>query len=129
MNKIVLAAALAGLLLGTAACSEPPTSGTVYQRPYSPPGFWYSTDCGMYVTVTRYRTVSTYDSKGRVNGSRTSSYTEHNCVMTVQHAHPTAPNWNLCIRDDNDPKHKGCFGVPESTWSRYEMGQHYPDPR
>lgn len=128
MKKIIVAVA-AGLALGAAACSSPPTSGTVERRPYSPVGYWYSTDCGMYATVIRYRTVTTYDSRGRANGSRTDTYTEHNCVMWVQHAHQTPPNWSLCLRADDDPKHRGCFSVPEGTWARYEVGSHYPDPR
>jgi hypothetical protein len=125
----VIAAVAAGLALGLAGCSKPPTSGTVYKRPWQSAGFWYSTDCGMYRTVIKYRTVVTYDSRGRANGSRSDSYSETNCIMWVQHAHPTPPSWSLCLRADDNPKHTGCFGVPESTWNRYETGSHYPDPR
>lgn len=129
MKKIV-AIAVAGLtLLGAAACSEPPSSGTVYKRPHAMAAYWYSTDCGQYVTVIRFRTVTLYDARGRASGSRTDSYTEHHCVMWVQTAHPTPPSWELCLRADDDPKYTGCFSVPEGTWARYEIGSHYPDPR
>jgi hypothetical protein len=128
VRKIVAMVA-AGLALGLTACSSPPTSGTVYLRPYSPPGFWYSTRCAMHNTVTKSRMVKTYDARGRVNGYRSESYSESTCIMWVQDAHPTAPNWSICLQADDDPKRKGCFNVPESTWQRYEIGAHYPDPR
>lgn len=126
MKKFMMAA---GLALTVAACSSPPESGTVYKRPYSPVGYWYSSECGQYVTVTRFRTVTTYDARGRSNGARTDSYTERQCVMWLQVAHPTPPSWSLCLRDDKDSKRTGCFDVPESTWQRYEVGSHYPDAR
>jgi hypothetical protein len=127
--KKIMITALAGLTLGLAACSGPPESGTVFKRPYSPPGFWYSTDCAMYNTVTRYRTVTTYDARGRANGSRTESYSQSVCIMWVQNAHPTRPSWSICLRDDKDSQRTGCFDVPEVTWQRYEVGSHYPDAR
>lgn len=129
MRKIASAAVVAALAVGAAACSSPPESGTVYRKPYAGVGWWYSTDCGNYATITRSRTVTTYDYKGRANGVRTQYYTETRCIMWVQHAHQTPPSWELCIRDDEDSKHEGCFDVPESTWNRYEIGSHYPDPR
>jgi hypothetical protein len=125
VKKIVIAAVAAGLALGLAACSSPPTSGTVYKRPWQSAGFWYSTDCAAYHTVTKTRVRTSYDGKS----SRVETYAETNCILWVQHAHPTPPSWSLCLRADDDPKHTGCLDVPESTWSRYEIGSHYPDPR
>lgn len=125
--KKVLVLAVAGLALGLAACSQPPTSGTVTRKPYAPVGWWYSTDCGAYGSVTRTRMTS-YTSGGRTY-YRSETYTEHPCIMWVQNAHRTPPNWELCLRADDDPSHTGCFDVPESTWNRYEVGSHYPDPR
>ena len=127
MKKALIVIAAGLLLGGVAACSSPPTSGTVYQKPYAGPGWWYSTDCGMYGSVTRTRSTA-YTSGGRTY-YRSETYTDHPCVMWVQHAHPTPPSWELCLRDDADSKHTGCFDVPEATWNRYEVGGHYPDPR
>jgi hypothetical protein len=125
VKKIITAVVAAGLALGLTACSEPPNSGTVYKKPYSPAGAWYSTECGQYVTVTKTRVRTSYDGKS----SRVETYTDTTCVMYVHRAHPTPPSWSLCLRADDDPKHEGCFDVPESIWNRYEVGSHYPDPR
>lgn len=127
MRRVVIALAVAGALL--AACSEPPRSGTIYKMPYQGESYWYSSHCGMYNTVTRSRYVATYDSKGRQSGGRWQTYTEQVCIMHVQDTHVVPPVWQICVQADDDPKHKGCFEVPRSTWEQYHNGYHYPDPR
>lgn len=120
-----LAIVLAGLAL--AACSDPPASGTVYKMPYTGESYWYSSHCGMYSTVTRTRSVSVYNSKGQWAGSRSESYTEQVCIMTVQDRHVVPPSWEICIRADDDAKHKGCIEVPREVYGRYTVGSHYPN--
>lgn len=119
----------AGLALGLSACADPPTVGTVYKAPMAGESYWYSSHCAMYSTVSRSRYVAAYDSKGRQSGGRWEAYTEQVCIMTVQDRHVIPPSWQLCLKADDDPKHKGCIDVPRSTWERYPVGSHYPDAR
>lgn len=124
MKRLLFVLAL--LLTG---CADQPTSGYIYKKPYEGESYWYSSHCAMTRTVTSYRTVNDYDAKGRIRGSHQVPSTSRTvCIMTLQDRHTNPPSWGLCLKDDKDPKNKGCFSVPESTWNRYEIGYHYPNP-
>lgn len=114
-------------VVAAAGCSAPPTTGYVYKKPYNGESYWYSSHCAMYTTAVRTRSVSTYNSKGQWSGSRLETYTEQVCIMTVQDRHVVPPSWELCLRADDDPKHKGCIDVPRDVWDRYDVNSHYPN--
>lgn len=126
MKRLAVAVAL---LFAIAACGSVPTSGEVYKAPYTGESYWYSSHCAAYSSVQRSRTTVTYDAKGRPNGTRTSYYTDTVCIMTVMDRHTNPPYWELCLKADDDPKHKGCTRVPQEVWNRYPVGSHYPDAR
>lgn len=123
MRKIILAV---GLALSLAACGdEPPapTEGVISALPYGGESFWYSSDCGQWVTVPKTRTVTT--GTGAKRRTRTESYTERKCVMNVQVAHRKAPWWQVCIIQPDRPQRDHCMNVAESTWRTLSVGGYY----
>jgi hypothetical protein len=107
--KIDRAFKILGVLLiavGLAACDDAPETGYIYKMPYAGESYWYSTDCAMYGMPDKY-------------GSR-------NCIMWQQTRHYNPPSWELCLTDDKDPKHRGCFDVPQDIYNKYQIGRHYP---
>lgn len=105
--KLKLGVAFASVVL-TAGCSSPPESGYVerlhfYDR-------WvqvhYDTSCAMY------------NSKSQ-------------CMFYTTHVwyEEWPPRWCLYIRDDKDQKHKGDVCVDPTTYAKFSVGMHYPDPR
>lgn len=130
-NRSVLSisSVLAFLVILLSACTDPPTSGYITSMPYQAESYWYSTECGMYRTVTRTRSSTTYDSKGRPSGMRISTYTESVCVMWLQRAHVNPPSWEICLVGDDNKDHRGCLTVSQATYRQYQVGQHYPNPQ
>lgn len=105
-----------------AGCEDPPSTGYITKMPYEGESYWYSTHCGMYHTVTSTTMVK------RGNSYVASTSTSQVCIMTVQDRHVNPPKWEICLRADDDPKHKGCFEVPRDLYNKYQVGTHYPNP-
>lgn len=108
--------AAASVLVALAACSPPPTSGTVEHRQYSAPYTYVTTPCTVWAT----RSYTTY-SNGRLV-TRYSSY----CAAHVVHINHMPATYGLCLRHDKPGEHDGCFDTDPATYGRYPEGSHYP---
>jgi hypothetical protein len=91
------------------ACSDPPTSGYVTHKQHSDAYTYTTTSCVSYITVGTVTMCASYQTN----------------VWTVP------ASWELCLRNNDDPKNiqSGCLEVGESTWHKYQEGQHFPDNR
>lgn len=103
---VVLAATLA--LGGCNLFRDPPESGYVKKIKFYPE--W---------TETIYGSIcASYDKYGSCTVSvPTVSYVEH------------SPAWCLTLIDDKDKTHIDDVCVDPLTYSKYQPGDHYPDPR
>lgn len=95
-----------------AGCEDPPSAGYITKMPYEGESYWYTSECSMSTSV--------YDSYSKTYVQR--------CIMWVQNRHVNPPKWEICLRADDDPKHKGCFEVPRDLYNKYQVGTHYPNP-
>lgn len=100
MRRLALVA-----LLVLAGCSDPPESGYVEHKQHG--------DAYTYITMQ----CAAYDPKTFV------------CTVYVPIVNNMPATWELCLRDDKDPKKTGCREVGEVAWNKYQVGDHYPDPR
>jgi len=91
--------------LALALDEPPPSSGYVTEKKYTPQSQWVE-----YVCTVR-------DASSGM------------CIMTTAVTHTRPEVWQLCLRADDDPRRTGCLDVPDRTWDRYEVGQHYPEAR
>lgn len=97
----------AALLLALSGCDDNSIkTGPVVEKKYHGAYYWYSSDC-----------VS-YDSK-------------MNCTVYIQTPHYQPEQFELCLsgQDYNKSEKRNCIDVPPDSYQKYEVGQHYPDPR
>lgn len=99
---ILLTACLVG-------CEDPPRSGYIYDKEYSPPYSWVRTDCTFWM----------HDA----HGFPTVCLIRENTVIN-EPAH-----WRLCLIDDKKRDHKGCIEVDPTDWRDRTINSHYPDAR
>ncbi len=122
-----LALIAAALLVAVAGCGNPPRSGTVLSKD-GQPSHWHTWVSYEDVCVS-WRTTRTRTGRNSYTSSTSCSrYT----VRTRSHSDFIPAWWQLCLRADRgDTSHDatGCFDVPSATWSRYQIGDRYPDPR
>lgn len=111
---------LAVLCASLAACSDPPTSGTVEHRQYSAPYTYVTTPCTAW--ASRTYTVTRYVNGRATISTRTSTY----CVAHVVHLNHRPAVYGLCLRHDKPGESDGCLDVDPQTYDRYPEGTHYP---
>lgn len=109
-----------GVLVTLAACSPPPTSGTVEHRQYSAPYSYVTTPCTLWATRTYTTTV--YSGGRSQTVTRSSSY----CAAHTVHYNHMPATYGLCLRHDKPGEHDGCFDTDPATYGRYPEGSHYP---
>ncbi len=99
-----LLTAVAVLALALTGCGDPPESGYVLQKEYSAPYSWTTLNCASY----------------NKNGL---------CTAYIPVTYNEPAHWRLLLVDDNKQDFQGWRDVDETTYHRYGIGDHYPDPR
>jgi hypothetical protein len=94
---------LVGVLMLTGCGDPPPSVGYVYAKHFYPAYYYSSNDC------------YAYDTKG-------------NCSFSMWTTHYMPESFDLCLVDDKDPKHKGCFNVDIDVYEKFEVNTHFPNP-
>lgn len=103
---LALVALVVGVALALGGCSNPPSTGVVTSKKFTPSYTWYQQVC--------------------------ISYGKYGCQMYMPFPVTEPDEYQMCLRADaGDTQHDrtGCWDTDPQTYARYQPGDHYPDGR